>query len=308
MWILREARVLHSDVRCSIEGIFIGQIKGDGKTGNNDLSRPYLYPDQEDLITRKALEGGEPFPGYWIQSERRILDRMASSILNGREEFSKPSWLMDAGCGWGRLLPTFEGFFDRVLAVEPDEKRLEGARRMAERRKFVGKVTFVRSQIQELDWLEESIDVIVCSHIIQHVKRDLVPQILGNMDRLLRPGGRLFLTTSHSILGRDIFTVGRTEGEGVGFSLIEPEDFDGLAKGDTGKGLPVRFYTLQTLETLLENAGFDIVKTRVFQIVARLRLLGVIDRLVGRDRFVNSVPVLKERMGTNIYLEARKVQ
>ena len=233
---------------------------------------------------------------------------MVSNILEAKGGFSIPSWMMDAGCGWGRLLPTFEGFFDRILAVEPDQKRLNGARKTAERRGFVDKVTFVKSQIQELDWPSSSIDVIICSHIIQHVKRDLVKQILENMNRLLRPGGWLFLTTSHSTLGRDIFTVAKTEGKGVGFSLIDPGVFDELAKGDSGEGLPVRFYTIGTLDAILGDTGFDTTKTRVFQIVSTLKPLRFVDRFISRDRLVNSVPVLKERMGTNIYIAARKAR
>jgi SAM-dependent methyltransferase len=268
----------------------------------------YEYPDQEDLITRKALESGEPYPGYWVQSESRIFDEIASSIREARDGFTEPSWLMDAGCGWGRLLPTFEEFFDRILAVEPDPKRLDGARRTAERSNFADKVTFVSSQIQDLDWGAESIDVIICSHIIQHVKTDLVGSILGNMNRLLRPGGRLYLTTSHSMIDRDVFTVGKMDGERVDFSLIESEEFDDIAKGNSGRGLPVRFYSAGTLENLLGEAGFDTDKTRVFQIVARLRPLSVADRLIGRDRLVNAIPALKRRMGTNIYLAARKAR
>jgi SAM-dependent methyltransferase len=270
------------------------------------MAETYEYPDQDDLITRRGLEASDPYPGYWVESERRVLDLMFRAITRGKRGFASPSWMMDAGCGWGRLLPTFQGHFDRVLAVEPDPGRLEGARKAAREKGFASKVDFVCSQIQELDWPEASVDVAICSHIIQHVRTDLAPRIVRRIADLLRPGGLLLLTTSHSTLGREVFALGKADGGKASFHVVDESVFNRVAFGGAGEGLPVRFYTIRSLEGLLAESGLEAFESRTFQIVARSRLLSAIDALVGRDRLANALPVLKDRLGTNIYVGARK--
>ncbi len=265
----------------------------------------YKYPDQEDHITRIALEGGDPYPGYWVKSERAIIDRMIERVASVKNGFGTPSWLMDAGCGWGRLLPPFEGFFDHVLAVEPDAARLEGAKRAARGKGFEDKTVFVCAQLQDLEWPEDSIDVVICSHIIQHVRTELVPLILDSISRVTREKGTLFLTTSHSIIPGDYHAVAVARGNEASFTPVSQESFDRVASGG-GEGLPVRFYAIPTLESLLYDAGFQICETRVFQVIGSSRILGIIDRMIGRDRFANATSILKNRMGTNVFLAARK--
>jgi hypothetical protein len=247
----------------------------------------------------------DPYPGYWVKSERGIIDRMLDRVDHDRESFKHPSWLMDAGCGWGRLLPHFHGFFDRILAVEPDPERLDGARKTAGREGFIEKTEFVQAQLQYIDWPEGSIDVGVCSHIIQHVGLETSSQIVSMLGKLIRNDGLLLLTTSHSTALRELYAVGRIEDDAAKFELVNRETFERVAAGGL-EGLPVRFYTLGGLEALLDRAGFSVLDMQVFQLMASSRLLSTMDRTVGRDRFANSLTFLKDRMGSNVYVAARK--
>ncbi len=263
----------------------------------------YHYPDRDDLITARGLESSEPYKGYWEKSERRIFNVIKATV---GEELQRPdTWLMDAGSGWGRLLPVFGPLFDRVIAVEPDPERLQRAIETANQNGLAKKTFFVRSQIQEILWPGESIDAIICSHIIQHVHTDLAPEILSKFRDLLKEDGILFLTTSHSTALRDFFAAGRLDGEKVSFSLSDLEEFNRLAMS-RGDGLPVRFFTIDSVKRLLEEAGFAPIDVRVFQIMKRSAFLKALDIIYDRDPVANSVSFLRERLGTNMYIYARK--
>jgi len=271
------------------------------------MAEAYRYPDHDDVVTKLGLEGSEPFPGYWIQSERRILDLMATRIASLRQGFGKPSWMMDAGCGWGRLIPRFHPYFDRVLAVEPDPERLDRARQSAAKEGFQEKTVFLCQQLQDLAWPDGSIDVAISSHVIQHVRTDLVLPILRNLLRVIRADGVLFLTTSHSPIGRDLHAVGVANEARATFRPIAREEFDRIA-ASSSEGLPVRFYAIRTLEMILSEAGFLTEQVRVFQLMGHSRVLRIADALIGRDRLANTCSILKERMGSNVFVAARKAR
>lgn len=106
--------------------------------------------------------------------------------------------IVDLGSGFGHFSILFARHFNaRVVAIEPDE----GVRREAAKRNSYSSVIYMAGDGEHVPVQKEEVDTIFISHVLTSLP-DL-PAALGEMVRILRPGG--------SILVRDIFR-GGTEG------------------------------------------------------------------------------------------------
>jgi ubiquinone/menaquinone biosynthesis C-methylase UbiE len=100
--------------------------------------------------------------------------------------------VLDVGCG--------SGYFTRVIAtavapdgtahgVDPSDEAISDARR----RTRLANCTFSDGIAEALDGPDGSYDVVVSSLMIHHLPEDLRPQAIGEMFRVLRPGGSLLI-------------------------------------------------------------------------------------------------------------------
>src|SRR5947208_10005795 len=144
-------------------------------------SAGYRYPDPGDHVTSAFVREHEPYPGYWEISEQRGLDRLGeqlTALLPAREKVRA----LDAGTGEGRLLPMLSRFAADVVALDPDPERLAAARYV----ELPGtRVDFVNREITEYDG--EPFDLILCSHVIQHVPTARVEPILRALRSRAKP-------------------------------------------------------------------------------------------------------------------------
>jgi SAM-dependent methyltransferase len=129
-----------------------------------------------------------------IHGDPCVLDRwlwLRSRLRTG------PARTLDAGCGNGAfsIFAAREG--NEVLATSFSERELEDARRRTELL-GLGGVEFEVLDLRDIDQRREqlgSFDQIICLETIEHLSDDrgLVVSLAG----LLRPGGRLLLTTPY---------------------------------------------------------------------------------------------------------------
>jgi ArsR family transcriptional regulator len=100
---------------------------------------------------------------------------------------------VDAGTGDGTALEMLAALFERVVAVDRSEKRLEGARRRAALREYPN-VEFVCGEVDGPD-LERAVgggaDVVVAGRMLHHAPEPV--QTLRALGALLAPGGRLLV-------------------------------------------------------------------------------------------------------------------
>jgi 2-polyprenyl-3-methyl-5-hydroxy-6-metoxy-1,4-benzoquinol methylase len=98
-----------------------------------------------------------------------------------------PGRVLDVGCSTGYLAQRLQERGSTVIGIEMDERAAELARRFCEA-VYVGDI-----ETMELPFEAESFDVVLCGDLIEHL-RD--PQgVLARLRPLLRPGGRLVLST-----------------------------------------------------------------------------------------------------------------
>jgi SAM-dependent methyltransferase len=251
----------------------------------------YRYPDVDDEVTVRFIGQSEPYEGYWDESERRALthaSQLLASALKGRDDVMA----LDAGCGPGRLLPWISTFAARITAVDPDKDRLAIAKASNSQLDNQSDVTYSAGPLGTLK--EASYDLIVSSHIIQHLVTDDVTSFLKQLHRLMSPDGLLVLSYSRAAVGDDRYSVDRVQDEKVESRPIDKEQFNRIVRESESGSLPIHFIDPNYLVRLAKDLGFKELWRWSFH---ALDDLGDLDQYVHRDELVNSSPELSRELG-----------
>jgi len=266
------------------------------------MQKGYLYPDTGDGITASFITTKEPYRGYWEKSEKHLLNMM-TKVMQRHTVGSADAWLLDAGCGTGRLLPGFEKYFNHILAIDPDPTQIEKAQRNVSELGFDNKVVFQATPIEKLSWKEESIDAILCSHILQHMNTATVHLAMQRFRSFLKERGLLFITTTHSRRDSDYYVKAYLKHSNVVEKEVEKEEFNALVSN--GKGiLPIHFFSMRSITGELEESGFVVRDIRSYHVLGKVP---IVDRLVDRDSLINSTILLKKRFGRDMFVFAQKI-
>jgi 2-polyprenyl-3-methyl-5-hydroxy-6-metoxy-1,4-benzoquinol methylase len=265
------------------------------------MKKEYVYPDIDDKITNTLIKESEPFPSYWKRSEEDVLKIIKDKIEKHLSR-SEDSWLLDAGCGTGRLLPEIQTYFSNILALDPDPLQIDKAKKIAKNRGLADKVVFKVTSAEQLDWKEESFDVILSSHIIQHVHTEIIPKILRKFHKVLKPDGLLFIMTTHSRKDRGYYVKAVLKGSKSIEQKIGKEEFNSLIINDQNI-LPIHFFSVKNLQNILKNSGFILIQYRSYHILSKSSFFAG-ER--NRDELVNTSDSLKSKFGRDILLICQK--
>ena len=233
----------------------------------------YIYPDINDRITLAMINKTEIVIRNWEQDEITILAWIKEKLS---QLDTDKAVLLDGGCGDGRLLPHFHSFFKKIYAVDPDSNRLSKAVETARELGIEQKVIFINTALEEYK-SEQEFDVILSSHIIQHVQRHLVGKIISGCFQHLKPGGQLFLMTSYSTKSDDYYVKDYFVDNSFVEEEISPDMFDSIVNNNDGI-LPVHFFTRQSLVDLFQDNSLVIKHMQSFH--------NTKSNLDGRDIFV----------------------
>lgn len=111
--------------------------------------------------------------------DRAMLDRFAGSV-NGS--------VCEIGCGPGHIARYLKDRGVDMRGIDLSAEMIKQARRLHPT------IPFDRGDMLDLDLPDSSLAGIVCFYAIIHLRRDDVSRALTQMGRVLRPGGRLFLS------------------------------------------------------------------------------------------------------------------
>ncbi|HCC36876.1 MAG TPA: class I SAM-dependent methyltransferase, partial [Treponema sp.] len=179
--------VFSQALRC--EGFVYVRCKRCGLTQRNP------QPEAADVLRRYAQTYGGDYLGYELANEESFLRLQLCALRDtGFEGLEKelfagmaaaPPRVLDIGCATGALLERLKERGWRVCGVEISPS---GEYARAERGLEVSSLP-----LEENCFSEGSFDVILASHLIEHLNAPA--PFVGEVYRLLKPGGHFFVTT-----------------------------------------------------------------------------------------------------------------
>ncbi|HVW41451.1 MAG TPA: class I SAM-dependent methyltransferase [Amycolatopsis sp.] len=251
----------------------------------------YHYPDPGDRVTKSFIARHEPFPGYWCASERRGLDLLGELVT---EHVGSRTHALDAGCGDGRLLTWIARYAAHITAVDPDAERLATARAVP-----LPAGTDITFQQEQLTGVHGAgYELVVCSHIVQHMPPAGVEPALRHLHDVAAPGALLVLSYSRAPVGRGGYVLEWREDGEIRYETVDRERFDEALTTGTRTGLlPVRLIDPAEFGKEVLAAGWTPLWEWTYHV---LDDLGVLDSYVDRDDLVNAFPALRGNLGRDI--------
>jgi SAM-dependent methyltransferase len=178
----------------------------------------------------------DPEPWAWAVRRRMLLD----AVRPGER-------VLDLGCGAGRFVAALRDAGAEPIGVEVAEAALERARRVAP-----GADLRLADVCGPLPLDHGSVDLVWCSEVLEHVAD--AAGLLGEVRRVLRPGGRLLVTVPYH---------GRLQAAAIALTRFDAH-FD-------PRGQHLRFFTAASLRATLQAAALDPVSVRGWGGVPLLR-------------------------------------
>jgi len=161
------------------------------------------------------------------------------TILKYLPEYKKRGEnVLDAGCGEGNISFYLANKNKKVTAIDISQKTILECKEKAQKLQLIQSPVFKQGNIEKQKF-NNKFDLIICVEVIEHVKKPIL--MLKNLQKHLKPGGLLFLTTPSK--DAPLFKIG----------IIKKYD------QEIGH---LRRYTPQELKKILKSLKFQIVKTR----------------------------------------------
>src|SRR5438105_1151632 len=126
-----------------------------------------------------------PFAGQW-----RVWQRLVLTRITGHD-------VLELGCGLGDLLGDMIEAGYACRAIEQSPQMAEAARDTLRRRKLGEKAWVIQASAQHLPFADASFDTVVSTFPSEYIYD---PQTIAEVERVLRPGGRLIVVEGANLL------------------------------------------------------------------------------------------------------------
>lgn len=181
--------------------------------------------------------------------------------------------VLDLGCGRGLQTQLLARNAAHVTGVEPDNKRHLLAVRDLGSSRLRKKINFVHGTLEDAKLEKESLDRAVSFCVLEHIPN--LDEALSRIFRAMRSGGELHATVD---------------------SLSNIND-DRLLEKHRSEHSVIQYFTLDSIEQTLNNAGFAVMEKRHFltsklakeKLIAELETGNYLDPVVRRKKLVQDL-------------------
>ncbi|QNU67957.1 class I SAM-dependent methyltransferase [Ruminiclostridium herbifermentans] len=219
------------------------------------------YADTNDSKLKRDIINYEPDLGYWEKSDYWINEKMKKHVdkmrkIRGNQNYNSLN-ILDIGTGTGRVASALCKEGDFVCIIDSDKKRLSEAEDNIKKAVPGCNIKSIENSFEKFKDLDECVrcgleiyfDVIICSHVIQHISTDVANCFYRIILNMLISDGVLFLLFPISKSNKEEFVV-----EGLEFDIVK------LKKGDFLKSKKVG--NVEKLDLYFRNApNFDTFQT-----------------------------------------------
>ncbi len=242
------------------------------------------------------------YPSYWLKRE---YEHQAEVIAI--TEFlsfipSKLKHVVEIGCGYGRVVPTYLYRAEKVTLTDPSAKLLGLARKNLNTKK----IRFIQTRLENIfpKLRKHSADLVILIRVLHHLP-DL-EKALSIISTLTKKNGYLILEFANKMHAKAAFTQ-ITHGDFTFPLDIFPRDIRSK-KSIRQKTIPFINYHPDLLYRKLEASGFKIIEIRSVSNVRSSFLKKVLpkDLLISLERRLQK-PLAKYSFGPSIFIFAKKV-
>jgi len=131
----------------------------------------------------RALTEGPVVQRFWHYAKQQSVGRCLPP--------SNGAVVLDVGCGSGTLSAYLGGYGANVLGIDGNSEAISFANRTYAK----ANVRFRQGLVDEAFGDPESVDGIYCMEVIEHVYFQQAKAMLGAFHSLLKPGGKVFVST-----------------------------------------------------------------------------------------------------------------
>ncbi len=177
---------------------------------------------------------------FWLAPQRTVWLNTPVRWLQEALSLQPSSRVLDIGCGYGGILLYLRrraGITETLDGLDCSRLMVERGRKEMQRRGLQDAITLKQGVATALPYPDASRDVVVCTYVIKHLPDPLLRQMLLEIRRVLKPGGRLCL-----------WEAGPSR-----YPFMQVWNMKLLR---TGWAAPVYLRTLEELRNRLDEAGF----------------------------------------------------
>ncbi len=182
---------------------------------------------------------------FWEKADRAYEDACERRTLTKLlKKVPRADTLLDAGCGFGRLFPTYQPFGDQILLMDYALNMLQQAKS-----ELPKSVHYVSGNLMALPFQSETVNTVVSIRTLHHVTRP--EDFFSDVARILKPGGAFIMEIPNQ---RHILNILRF--------------LSGRLKQNPFSKTPIRYrdafinFNPSAIYPLLQQAGFQIAAKR----------------------------------------------
>jgi len=132
---------------------------------------------------------------------------------------------------------------------------------------------------------------------MQHIPTDMIRPSLRHLYKIAKPGTFLILMHSRAPVGQGNFKLERLSQKNVVSDVVTKKEFNTALAQLQKDVLPVHFFDTANLHEEIEAIGWRHCWEWTYHVIDNL---GIIDQFYDRDKLVNNVLPLRNRLGRDI--------